>query len=138
MASPRFPATVDEEGRILPVHRERVGRFAGKGQTVWVSVHERPMSIRGMGANRLLWHIYGCIAAETGNDPDTVHQALKREAVRVGILEPQYVLMGDQLFEGEPTTVVEQEAFSRYIDWLKDGCRHGKLVGMVVDLGDIE
>ena len=53
-------------------------------------------------------------------------------AVRVGVLEPQYVLMGDKLFEGDPTTVVEQEQFSRYINWVKEGCLSGTLVGQVI------
>ena len=32
------------------------------------------------------------------------------------------------------TTVVEQEQFSRYIDWIKAGCLHGDLVGMRIEL----
>ena len=136
MSSPRFPASVDSEGRLVPTHPERTLRYRGK--QVWVSLHEKAAFQRGSGANRYLWLIYGVIAAETGNDPDTIHQALKREAVRVGVLEPQYVLLGSQLLEGEPTTVVEQEQFSKYVDWIKAGCLHGDLVGMRIELPETE
>ena len=128
MATPRFPATVDEEGRILPVHRERVRRHQGK--TVWVSVHERPVHQRGNSANAYLWGVvYATLAAETGNDPETIHYGLKTWAVRIGVLEPQYALMGDQLIVAEPTTVVEDEQFWRYVNWIRELAEHGKLTG---------
>ena len=137
MSTTRFPAVVDKDGRIVPLHPERTLRW--REREVWVSLHkDAAPSIRNNGANRLLWLIYGEIAAATGNDPDTIHQALKREAVRVGILEPQYVLMGSQLLEGEPTTVVDQEQFSKYLDWIKAGCLHGDLVGMRIQLPEME
>ena len=116
----------------MPHSPERTRRF--RGQTIYVSIHKKPEETRGLSANRYLWKLYGNIAAETGNDPETVHQAMKREAVRVGVLEPQYVLVGNQLFEDDPTTVVEQDAFNKYLEWLKDGCRHGNLVGCRVAL----
>jgi hypothetical protein len=136
MALTRFAVHVDADGRLLPLYPERTKRYAGR--EVWISLHEKPAFTRGSGANRYLWLIYGVIAAETGNDPDTIHQALKREAVRVGVLEPQYVLLGSQLLEGEPTTVVEQEQFSKYVDWIKAGCLHGDLVGMRIELPETE
>jgi hypothetical protein len=132
MSTPRFPARVTEDGALVPVHPERTRRYAGR--EVWVSIHEKPAFQRSGQSNRLLWAIYNEIAEETGNDPQTVHEALKREAVRVGILEAHYVLMGNQLFEGEPTTVVDQEQHSKYISWIKDGCASGHLVGMRIDL----
>jgi hypothetical protein len=132
VSSPRFPASVDSEGRLVPTHPERTLRYRGK--QVWISLHEKAAFQRSGQSNRLLWAIYNEISEETGNDPQTVHEALKREAVRVGILEPHYVLMGNQLFEGEPTTVVDQEQHSKYISWIKDGCASGHLVGMRIDL----
>ena len=141
MASPRFPATVDSEGRLVPVHPERTRRYSGKGQ-VWVSLHERPWSLRSDKSNRFLWSaIYGPIAEATGSDPDTCHEGLKREAVRLGILDPQYVLIGTKLFEGDPTTKQEQEDFSSYVRWIIEGCskpNEESLVGVTVDFGDIE
>jgi len=132
----RFLAFVDELGRILPTEPLRMARH--KGKTVWVSIHqEAAEQTRTNQSNRYLWsQVYGTIAFETGNDPQTVHEALKREAVRVGVLEPHYVLIGDQLFESDPTTVVEQEQFSRYVSWIKEGCATGKLVGQVVVIPD--
>lgn len=120
MSSTRFEAVVDAEGRLVPSYPERTKRY-GQGTTVWISLHDKPYSARSGASNRWLWGVlYGTIAAETGNDPETVHFALKREAVRIGVLDPMYVLMGNQLLEGEPTTVVEQEAFMRYTAWVKD------------------
>ena len=137
MSTTRFEAVVDGEGRLVPTHPDRTKRY-GQGTTVWISLHDKPFSIRSLPSNKFLWRIYGIIGAETGNDPDTVHFALKREAVRVGILEPQYVLMGDQLFEGEPTTVVEQEQFTKYLDWLIEGCETGSLCGMKIHIEGAE
>jgi hypothetical protein len=82
--------------------------------------------------------VYGTIANETGNDPETIHVALKREAVRIGVLEPMYILLGDKLFEDEPSTVVEQEQFSRYVTWIKEGCATGSLIGSVLVIPDSE
>jgi hypothetical protein len=73
--------------------------------------------------------VYGTLAAETGNDPETIHIGLKREAVRVGVLEPQYILMGSTLLEGEPTTVVEDELFWKYTNWVRELAEHGDLTG---------
>ena len=132
----RFLALVDESGRLLPLEPLRLKRYQGK--TVWVSIHkDAAPEVRTGASNRYLWGtVYATIAFETGNDPDTVHRALKLEAARVGVLERQYVLVGDKLFEGEPTTVVEQEAFSRYVDWIKEGCATGSLVGQVIVIPD--
>ncbi len=131
----RFLCRVTDDLLLIPVYAgERLRRWRGK--EAWVEIHRDPAPrIRSSNSNRFLWSgIYGAIAAETGNDPETIHLALKREAVRVGVLEPQYVLMGDKLFEDEPSTVVEQEQFSKYMDWIKEGCATGKLLGMVVVL----
>jgi len=128
MSSPRFPATVDREGKLTPVHAERTKRYAGR--QVWLSLHEKPAFQRGSGANRYLWGVvYATLAQETGNDPETIHMGLKREAVRVGVLEPQYVLMGSTLLEGEPTTVTEDETFWRYTNWVRGLAEHGDLTG---------
>lgn len=131
----RFLCRVTEDLHLIPVYgSERLKRWRGK--EAWISLHKSPAGeIRSDKSNRFLWAgVYGTIASETGNDPETIHYALKREAVRVGVLEPQYVLMGDKLFEDEPTTKVEQEAWSRYVDWIKEGCATGSLMGMVIVL----
>jgi hypothetical protein len=73
--------------------------------------------------------VYATLANETGNDPETIHIGLKREAVRVGILEPQFILMGSTLLEQEPTTVVEDEQFWKYVNWVRELAEHGKLTG---------
>lgn len=128
MSTTRFPAVVDGQGRIVPLHPERTMRHAEK--QVWVSIHERPATIRGGGANRYLWGVvYAELAAATGNDPETIHMGLKREAVRVGVLEPQYILMGSTLLEGEPTTVAEDETFWKYVTWVRELAEHGQLTG---------
>ena len=128
MSSPRFPASVDSEGRLVPTHPERTLRYRGK--QVWISLHEKAAFQRGSGANRFLWGVvYATLAQETGNDPETIHMGLKREAVRVGILEPQYILMGSTLLEGEPTTVVEDELFWKYTNWVRELAEHGELTG---------
>jgi hypothetical protein len=101
-----------------------------RGHTLWVSIHEQPAYQRGAGANRYLWGVvYAELAAATGNDPDTIHMGLKREAVRVGVLEPQYILMGSTLLEGEPTTVTEDEVFWKYTNWVRELAEHGQLTG---------
>lgn len=129
MAAPRFPAVVDREGRIVPLHTERTMRH--REREVWVSIHERPAGeTRSNGANRYLWGVvYAELAAATGNDPETIHMGLKREAVRVGVLDPQYILMGSTLFEGEPTTVTEDETFWKYTNWVRGLAEHGNLTG---------
>jgi hypothetical protein len=66
---------------------------------------------------------YRAICDATGNDPESVHWGLKREAVRVGILPPEYITIGDQLIEAEPTTVTDSETFSRYVAWVVDWAR---------------
>lgn len=131
----RFLCRVTEDFHLIPVYgAERLKRWRGK--ECWIEAHDDAAPrIRSDRSNRYLWAgIYGAIAAETGNDPETIHQAMKREAVRVGVLDPQYVLMGDKLFEGEPTTKVEQEQWSRYVSWLREGCATGNLLGMVIVL----
>lgn len=129
MSSTRFPAVVDAEGRIVPLHPERTMRHREK--QVWISLHEQPApQTRGSGANRYLWGVvYAELAAATGNDPETIHLGLKREAVRVGVLEPQYILMGSTLMEGEPTTVAEDETFWKYVSWVRELAEHGQLTG---------
>jgi hypothetical protein len=131
----RFRATVDAEGRLVPVVRERLWRQ--RGSEVWVSVHRGPCETRTGKSNSYLWGVvYRAICDETGNDPETVHEALKREARRVGILDPVYTVIGSSLFEDDPTTVVEQEQFSRYVDWIKEGCATGSLIGSVLVIPD--
>lgn len=128
MSTPRFQAVIDSEGRLVPQSPERTKRMAGK--TVWVSVHDKPAFQRSNGANAYLWGVvYATLAGETGNDPDTIHYGLKRWAVDKGVLDPQYVLMGSSLLEAEPTTVVEEEAFWRYVQWIRELAEHGQLTG---------
>lgn len=127
----RFAAAVDDEGRLIPTVRERLWRY--RGREVWVSIHKGPCETRTGKSNSYLWSVvYRAICDETGNDPETVHEALKAEAVRVGVLDRQYVLIGSKLFEDDPTTVTDQEAFSRYVNWIKEGCATGSLCGAVI------
>jgi hypothetical protein len=103
---------------LVPERADWLNRW--RGRDVWVEVHKLPSPvIRSGQSNRKLWAMYNEICAETGNDPDTVHRALKSEAVRLGVLEPCYALIGDQLVPDEATTVVEQESFSRYMDFVR-------------------
>lgn len=133
----RAAGHVDEEGRIVPDNRERTLRF--RGQRVFYELHRQAAAhVRSNPSNRLLWGvIYNAIAIETGNDPETIHFACKREAVRVGVLKPTYILLGDKLHESEPTTVVEQEQFDKYIKWLVEGCQSGSLLGVRIHLEDL-
>ena len=119
----RYLAHVTLDGTLRPVDPERLKRLAG--HDVWFSVHEKPSpGLRSLSANAFLWGVvYRAICEETGNDPESVHLGLKREAVRVGILAPEYLAIGDQLIEADPTTVVDSEAFSRYVSWVMDFAR---------------
>lgn len=116
----RFLCRVGEDGTLVALHPERLARWRGK--EVWISVHEQPtIGLRSDSGNRYLWGVvYRAISEETGNDPETIHLALKREAVRVGVLDPQYVVLGDKLIEDEPTTRTDADTFQRYIHWIKD------------------
>ena len=130
MPNPRFPAVVDEEHRLVPVHRERTKRLR-PGREVWVSVHDEPALIQRSGqANKYLWKVvYGTIAKETGNDPNSVHYGLKRLAVEVGILDPQFWFLGDRMMDDEPTTVVDTDQFWQYVNWIRHEAEHGTLLG---------
>jgi hypothetical protein len=127
--STRFPARVAADGSLVPLHPERTKRRAGR--EVWVSIHDQPAVVqRSSQANAYLWStVYGTLATETGNDPETIHYGLKREAVRLGILEPEYICLGDKLIEAEPTTKTDAETFGRYIEWIRHEAEHGKLTG---------
>jgi hypothetical protein len=95
-----------------------------------VSIHTKPAFQRSEGSNKYLWSVvYGMLAEETGNDPETIHYGLKLRAVKVGILEPQFILMGSDLLESEPTTVTEDETFWRYVNWVRQLAEHGDLTG---------
>lgn len=119
----RVLASIDAEGRICPKNRERFLRRAGKD--VFVDVHDQPApGLRSLDANRFYFGVViKAICAETGNDPLSVHWGLKREAVRLGVLAPEYISIGDQLIEAEPTTVTDSETFSRYVSWVIDWAR---------------
>lgn len=119
----RFLAHVLPDGTIRPVDRERLHRYVGRD--VWVEVHKEPTpGIRSNGQNRYYWGVViRAICEETGNDPESVHWGMKREAVRVGVLTPEYITLGDQLIEAEPTTVTDSETFSRYVSWVIDFAR---------------
>ena len=119
----RFLAHVLPDGTIRPVDRERLHRYVGRD--VWVEVHKQPTpGIRSSDQNRYYWGVVvRAICEATGNDPASAHYGLKAEAVRVGILEPEYITVGDQLLPADPTTVVDSEAFSRYVEWVIDWAR---------------
>ena len=126
----RFPCRVLRAGEVTPgklvlcpLNDERLLRASGK--EVWAEMHQHPSpGLRSQDSNRFLWGVvYKAICEETGNDPETVHWGLKREAVRVGVLEPEYITIGDQLIEAEPTTVTDSETFSRYVAWVVDWAR---------------
>ena len=119
----RFLAHVLENGHIRPVDTERTHRYVG--HDIWVSIHQQPsVGLRSADSNRYLWGVvYRAICEETGNDPESVHWGLKREAVRVGVLAPEYITIGDQLVEAEPTTITDSETFSRYVAWVTDWAR---------------
>ena len=120
----RFLAHVSDDGQqIVPAHPEQVYRWRGKD--AWFEAHGAPaVGLRSPDSNRYLWGVvYRAICEETGNDPESVHWGLKREAVRVGVLEPEYITIGDQLIEAEPTTVTDSETFSRYVAWVVDWAR---------------
>jgi hypothetical protein len=119
----RFLAHVLPDGSIRPVDAERTHRYVGRD--VWVSIHQQPtVGLRTLDSNRWYWGVVlRAICEETGNDPESVHWGLKREAVRVGVLEPEYISIGDQLIEAEPTTVTDSETFSRYVQWVLDWAR---------------
>lgn len=120
----RIPGHVDEEGRIVPVHPERTARF--RGRAVWFTLHGSPaVGLRSDAGNRYLWGvIYATIAEETGNDPESIHLALKREAVKQGILDPEFIVIGDVLHEADPTTRTDPDTFQRYTAWCKDYSLH--------------
>jgi hypothetical protein len=127
----RFLAHVSEDGRqIVPVHPERVSRWRGKD--VWMEAHAQPtVGVRSDSARSYQWGVvYRAIAEETGNDPDSIHYGLKREAVRVGVLPPEYIVAGTSLLEAEPTTVQDADTFQRYIGWIREGAETGSLFGV--------
>jgi hypothetical protein len=126
----RFLAHVSEDGMITPQVRERVTRW--RGRDVWISVHDQPtIGIRSDSARGYQWGVvYRAIADETGNDPDSLHYGLKREAVRVGVLPPEYIVAGSTLLETEPTTKQDSDTFWRYIGWIREGAETGSLFGV--------
>ena len=119
----RFLAHVMPDGMLRPVDKGRTHRYVGRD--VWLSIHEQPtVGLRTLDSNRWYWGVVlRAICEETGNDPESVHYGLKREAVRVGVLAPEYITIGDQLIEAEPTTVTDSETFSRYVAWVVDWAR---------------
>jgi hypothetical protein len=125
----RFLVRVASDGSLVPAHPERTKRYAGKDR--WVSLHEAPTLIkRSDSANAYLWGVvYKRISEETGNDPDSIHYGLKREALRIGILDPQYIMLGDRLVEDNPTTVTDSDTFWAYVNWIRQGAEHGDLIG---------
>lgn len=122
--STRVLAHVDEAGRLVLQHPERAKRYVGRD--LWISLHDQPgIGLRSNPANAYLWGVvYAEISRETGNDPDSIHYGMKREALRVGILEPTYILLGDKLIEDDPTTRTDADTFSRYVEWVKHEALH--------------
>lgn len=128
----RFLAHVSDDGRqITPQHAEQVYRW--RGRDVWMEAHKNPSPvIRGTGSNAYLWAVvYRAVCEETGNDPDSLHYGLKREAVRVGILPPEFTVAGTALLEAEPTTKQEDKVFWRYVNWIREGAETGSMFGVV-------
>jgi hypothetical protein len=126
----RFPCRafragdVKEDKYVLcPLDDGRLRRMSGKD--LWVSVHNQPTpGVRSTEANRFYWGVVvRAICEETGSDPESAHYGLKREAVRLGVLDPQYILLGGEMLETEPSTVTDVEAFSRYVSWVVDFAR---------------
>ena len=120
----RFLCRVTDEGHLVPLHPERLRRR--RGGEVWVSLHEEPsIGIRSKDANARLWGVvYKAISEETGNDPADVHYAMKRRAVEEGILEPEFILIGDVLHEADPTTRTDSDTFHRYMGWVEHIALH--------------
>lgn len=119
----RFLAHVTLDGTILPVDPERVKSHMG--QDVSIEIHRVAVpGIRSSKANRYYWGVVvRAICEETGSDPESCHDGLKREACRLGVLDPSYILLGSELLEVEPTTVSDVEAFNRYVNWVVDWAR---------------
>ena len=119
----RFLACVDQYKQIIPAEPNRVLRYVGK--EIWVSIHEQPtVGLRSLDSNRYYWGVVvRAICEATGNDPASAHYGLKREALRLGVLPPEYICVGDQLLEADPTTVTDSETFSRYVMWVIDFAR---------------
>lgn len=113
------------------IHPERTLPRRGRGDVFWVEIHDRAATgLRSNESNAYLWGVvYAAVAAATGNDPRSVHYGLKREAVKVGILEAQYVPLGNRLIEDEPTTRVDTDEFWRYVNWIRHEAEHGTLTG---------
>ena len=122
----RFLASVDAYGHIRPHDTERLIRYAGK--EVWVSIHRKAApGLRSDASHRYLFGVvYRTIADETGNDPWTIHLALKAMAVREGILEPIYdVVLGELVPTEDITTKVDQDTHLRYTGWIRHKAEHG-------------
>lgn len=119
----RFLAHVMPDGMLRPVDRERTKRYVGRD--MWVEIHKEPSpGVRSSDQNRFYWG--ACVRAiceATGSDPESAHYGLKREAVRLGVLDPSFILLGGETLEVEPTTVTDPEAFSRYVQWVVDWAR---------------
>jgi hypothetical protein len=133
----RFPCRVLRAGEVTPgklvlcpLNDERLIRASGK--EVWAEMHQHPSpGLRSDSARNYQWGVvYAEIANETGNDPKSLHYGLKREAVRVGVLPPEYILAGTTLLEAEPTTKQESEVFWHYIHWIREGAETGSLFGV--------
>jgi hypothetical protein len=123
--STRFLCRVDAEGRLVPVSApDRLKRLHGKER--WVSLHTNPsIGLRSTNACRYQWGVcYRIISEETGNDPESIHYGLIREAVRQGILEPEYIVVNGNLIEDRPTTVVDSDVHGRYLTWLRHYALH--------------
>lgn len=111
---------------ICPLDDARLTRELGK--EAWYSLHRKPaVGLRSDASHRYLFGVvYRTIADETGNDPWTIHLALKAWAVREGILEPIYdVVLGQLVPTEDITTKVDQDTFLRYTGWIRHKAEHG-------------
>jgi hypothetical protein len=115
---------------LCPLDDARLLRASGK--EVWAEMHQHPsVGMRSDSARNYQWGVvYAEIAAQTGNDPDSLHYGLKREAVRVGVLPAEYIVAGSTLLDAEPTTKQESEVFWNYIGWIREGAETGSLFGV--------
>lgn len=77
----------------------------------WQVTIERYKEWRSLEQNRYYWLIVGVIAQETGNDPDSVHEALKQKF----LIPDEISFMGEKVLY-RSTTRLDTKAMSEYLD----------------------
>lgn len=115
----RIPARIDDDGRAIPKSRYGFDEALKlRGKDVWIT--DRSYAMRTQSQNRYLWWLYEQIHQETGGDRASIHDGLKREALRQFILKPEEA----SIVDGEPTTRTDAETFEKYIEFVKDVAVH--------------